>query len=236
MASFESVIQPNENGFRAAPGKLLSKGARKPLGDVTNSSKLPAKDKSSAKNFNTFRAQEMVQPNSKKGRKPFTDLTNSNKPRSKDQSSKKTCTKVLSGNEGQFRSCSLADEGFLHNHDECIKAQRQSMTMSMDHFLETVGLKRVSECPAVMSTPKIPQVSMALESELKTVMELDKLEIDMLEISSPPTPPALPKSPPSLKSPVSPFWSMDWKNLEFSPFKLKELGVSTEELVSYHET
>lgn len=218
MASFESVIQPNENGFRA-PGKLQSKGGRKPLGDVTNSSKLPAKDKSSAKNFNTFRVQEHVQPNNKKGRKPFADVTNSNKLCSKDQSSKKTCTKVLSGNEGQFDSCSLANEGFLHNHDECIKAQRQSMTMSMDHFLEIVGLKR--ECPALVSTTQIPQVSMALESELKTVMELDKLEIDMLDISSPPTPPA-PKSPPSLNSPVSPFWSMDWKNLEFSPFKLKD--------------
>jgi len=82
-----------------------------------------------------------MQP-TKKGRKPFADLTNWNKPCLKEQSSRKTCTEVPSVNEGQVHSCSLAEEGFLHNHDECIKAQGRSMTMSMDYLLETVGLKR----------------------------------------------------------------------------------------------
>lgn len=210
MASFDTIIRMNENAFRA-PEKMQSKAGRKPLGDVTNSSKPLPKDRSSAKNFNGFKAQEKVQP--KAGRKPLSDLTNSNKPRAKEKSSKKNCTEYLSAvNEEKVHSW-VPEEGFLHSHNECIKAQRQSMAMSMDYFLETVGLQRDSSVSVCTS-----QVSAKLE--LNTPMELDKLEIDMLDICCPATPPAS-KSPPTPKSPGSP-WNMDWKNLDFSPLKLKE--------------
>ena len=52
------------------------------------------------------------------------------------------------------------------------------------------------------------------------LLDLDKLELDMVD-SSPPTPPAL-KSPPTPKSPGSPFSIIDWKNLQLPPLRLKE--------------
>ena len=33
----------------------------------------------------------------------------------------------------------ICEEGFLHNHKECIKAQKKAM--DIDEFLKTVGLK-----------------------------------------------------------------------------------------------
>lgn len=215
MASFEPIIRMDENAYRA-PEKMQSKAGRKPLGDVTNSSKPLAKSKMSAKTFNVSKPQLKIQP-SKVGRKPLGDLTNSNKHCANEKSSKKNCTENLSAVHEEQVPSWILNEGFLHNHDECIKAQRQSTAMSMDHFLETVGLKKD---PSFSLFPELSEVAMAEKSELEIPWDLDKLELEMMDVS-PPTPPAL-KSPPTPESPGSPFSIIDWKNLELSPLKLKE--------------
>ena len=140
MASFEPIIRMDENAYRA-PEKMHSKAGRRPLGDVTNSSKPIAKNKSSAKTFNVSKPELKVQP-SKVGRKALSDLTNSNKQRANEKSSKKNCTENLSAVHEEQVPSWILNEGFLHNHDECIKAQKQARAMSMDYFLETVGLKK----------------------------------------------------------------------------------------------
>lgn len=212
MASFEPIIRINENAFRAhekiQPGPKVG---RKPLSDMTNSRKPLAKDKSSVKNISGFKAPEkVVQP--KVGRKPLGDLTNSKKPPAQEKSSKKNCIGNLSAavNKEQVHSLALG-EGFLHNHDECIKANRQSFTMSTDYFLETVALKRDST--SATTTSWLCQPLKASNLELEILMEIEEMEIGNLDLCAP-------LSSPTLKSPRSP--SMDFKNLEFSPLKLKE--------------
>lgn len=140
MASFEPIIRIDENSFRA-PEKFHPRKARKPLSDMSNSRNPLVKEKSLAKNFNVFKASEkLVQP--KVGRKPLGDLTNSSKPPAQEKTSKKNYIENRSAvNKDQGHSFA-AGEGFLHNHNDCIKAHQQSLTMSLDYFLETVALKR----------------------------------------------------------------------------------------------
>lgn len=138
MAYFEPLIRMDENVFRA-PEKMQPRGSRKPLSDMTNSRKPVAKDKSSMKNISGFKASEKGMAPPKAGRKPLGDLTNSNKPRAQEKSSKKNCVENVSVSVSHTFGLG---EGFLHNHDECIKANKQSLTMSMDYFLETIALKR----------------------------------------------------------------------------------------------
>ncbi|KAL9225332.1 hypothetical protein vseg_001273 [Gypsophila vaccaria] len=208
MASFDPIIRMNDNVFRG-PEKLKSKAGRKPLGDVTNSSKPLGNGKPSSKTFTGCKDPEKVQ--TKTVRKPLGDLTNSQRPRTQEKSSKKNCVDNVSAVNEREANNWIKEERFLHNHDECAKAQRQSTTMSMDYFLETVGLKKnFSASSQHTSQSHYPLV--ASDCELETVMELEEFEIDI----------CAPPSPPSPKAPGSPCWNIDWKNLNFSPVKLKD--------------
>ncbi|KAH9611059.1 hypothetical protein KSS87_018962 [Heliosperma pusillum] len=207
MASFDPIIRMNDNVFRG-PEKLKSKAGRKPLGDVTNSSKPLGKNKASAKTFNEFKGPEKVQ--AKVVRKPLGDLTNSQRPRAQEKLSKKNCVETVSAVSELKVYDWVKEERFLHNHDECVKAQRQATTMSTDYFLETVGLKKDSSS---LHTTMIRNMSTASDIESYTSMELEEFEIDICAPASPPTPKA-PGSPPC--------WNIDWKNLNFSPVKLKD--------------
>lgn len=145
MTSFDPIIRMDENAFRAHEKIHHPRVPRKPLTDMTNSRKPLATEKSSVKNFSGFKAPEKVVP--KVGRKPLGDLTNSKKLRAQEKSSKnKNCIENLpvaaaAVKKEQVHSFACG-EGFLHNHNDCIKANRQSLSMSMDYFLETVALKR----------------------------------------------------------------------------------------------
>ncbi|KAL9240477.1 hypothetical protein vseg_014691 [Gypsophila vaccaria] len=215
MASFDPIIRMNENVFRG-PDKMQSKAARKPLGDVTNSSKPVEKFKPSAKTFNGLKGPEKVQ--TKAARKPLGDLTNSQRPRAQEKSSKKDRVEAASAvNAQKGHNCWIKEEGFLHNHDECIKAQALSTTMSMDYFLETVGLKKDPSASS-LHTAQAPKVSVTPDHTLETPMELTEFDIDMTDLCCPST-------PPSPKAPGSPCWSIDWNDLNFSPVKLKESPV-----------
>lgn len=134
-------------------------GGRKPLRDLSNSSKpspTQASKKQNSKNFafsgevvtsskvpqdasnkkNSLKALFKVQTGS---RKPLSDISNSGKPNLQEASKKNQNMKLgVVEEENLCPSGGIVEEQFLHNHQECIKARNR--TMGMDQFLTTVGL------------------------------------------------------------------------------------------------
>ncbi|XP_076951705.1 uncharacterized protein LOC143625150 [Bidens hawaiensis] len=121
------------NGSIAQKNKGL--GGRKALNDISNSGKpsaLQPSRKHNNKNVILIGEDLIVSKkaaNPVGGRKALGDLTNSVKP---------SAQKQQQGFEENESSKAVAEEGFLHNHDECIKAQKKSMDLS--EFLKTIGL------------------------------------------------------------------------------------------------
>ncbi|KAL7003466.1 hypothetical protein U1Q18_004620 [Sarracenia purpurea var. burkii] len=134
-------------------------GGRRALNDISNSGR-PSVLETSKKNNSTnvisvdediglsklrsFRGKTKVSKGPEKlqagGRKALGDLTNSGKPHV-HQTSKKNLEKKLSAVvEENILPDDVAEERFLHNHQECIKAREKAMAMDMCYFLKTIGL------------------------------------------------------------------------------------------------
>lgn len=73
------------------------------------------------------------------GRKALSDLTNSGKPRVQQSSKDSCCNKLSAVVEEQILSHNVTEEQLLHNHQECIKAQRKGI--DIDYFLQSIGLE-----------------------------------------------------------------------------------------------
>jgi hypothetical protein len=71
------------------------------------------------------------------GRKPLSDISNSRKPETKKQSFNAKKLTVLT--EEPDQTSAIAEEKFLHNHQECIKPQTRAM--DINEFLQSIGLK-----------------------------------------------------------------------------------------------
>ncbi|TXG70983.1 hypothetical protein EZV62_005918 [Acer yangbiense] len=71
------------------------------------------------------------------GRKALSDISNSRKQQLNEAPKKNLSTKVSVVAEKDLDA--ICEEGFLHNHEECIKAPKKAM--DIDEFLKTVGLK-----------------------------------------------------------------------------------------------
>lgn len=72
-------------------------------------------------------------------RKALSDISNSGKVRLNEAPKKNLRMKLSAVAEEQLHHpIAIADEQFLHNHHECIKAQTKAM--DMDGFLKTIGL------------------------------------------------------------------------------------------------
>ncbi|KAJ7974156.1 neuron navigator 1-like [Quillaja saponaria] len=135
-------------------------GGRKPLSDLSNSGKpsmnqapkqfgsknftfikeenATAKIRNDAtRNRSVTKASEKSQTNN---RKALSDISNSGKAHVQ-HSRKKHGTKLNDFTEEPLQLSAIAEEQFLHNHQECIKAQ--SKTMDKEQFLKTVGLDKV---------------------------------------------------------------------------------------------
>ncbi|XP_059311156.1 uncharacterized protein LOC132062640 isoform X2 [Lycium ferocissimum] len=127
---YDGASLVGKNGISKAQKKGGGLGGRKALNDISNSAKPSAlqtskknnsanvisigKDDASRNKISAGRKDNYSKGVEKKGgRKALGDLTNSNK-------------------------SSLPEEKFLHNHQDCIKAQRKAMDMSC--FLKEVGL------------------------------------------------------------------------------------------------
>ncbi|GAB4826324.1 hypothetical protein Ancab_009189 [Ancistrocladus abbreviatus] len=202
-----NVLQAHRKGTLVE--KIEKTRTRKPLQELNrnNSENLVSIEGDTGKS----KAKTIAQKTLNGARKPLGDLTNSNKPRLKSSSSENVTGKLFCQNTQEMQpNSAMEEECYLHDHNECIKAQRH--TMGFDYFLEIVGLRK--DCSVAVVTPQlVPIVSSTLK--LETPMKYRELdETMMIEAGS--------ESPP-LSPPISsPTWKMDLKNLEFSSLKLKE--------------
>lgn len=135
-------------------------GARKPLSDLSNSEKhvlnqAPKKQTSKKVTFidEHSGASKMRNDTNKKtsisrasaklqtgSRKALSDISNSGKAHLNGEAINKNLNLKLGvvAEEPLHHVSAIAEERFLHNHQECIKAQTKSM--DLDEFLKTVGL------------------------------------------------------------------------------------------------
>ncbi|XP_019177931.1 PREDICTED: uncharacterized protein LOC109173125 [Ipomoea nil] len=165
----------------------------------TNSSKIPigaddlnTKFGTGGKLSTTSRAKKQVG-----GRTALGDLTNSSKLSVHQQVPKKGYREKI--------SVDPVEEGYLHNHQECIKEQRK--VMGMDCFHKEVGLSNVSSMPLLLTPRAYPPPSLQ-PKKLRTPLKL--IEIEEVAMS----PMSLMSSTPRVcKLPMSPISSpcmIDW--------------------------
>eukprot|EP00258_Populus_trichocarpa_P029212 XP_024445231.1 uncharacterized protein LOC18107389 [Populus trichocarpa] len=173
---------------------------RKPLGDLSNSMKtdVPRIPRDASKTKSISKASGKVQT---AGRRPLSDISNSRKPETKKKSFNANLS-VLT--EEPDRTSAIAEEKFLHNHEECIKAQTR--VMDIDEFLQAIGLNDdfskklgISRSPPPTITMKSPRRPLQLEAMTEQFHE-DKSWEYKLDSSSP------------FRTPISPKQYMDWKD------------------------
>ncbi|XWS22170.1 hypothetical protein CRYUN_Cryun29cG0011700 [Craigia yunnanensis] len=136
-------------------------GGRKPLSDLSNSvnptPNQTSKKESVSKQVKETGASKFTHDSSKKksvskasekvqagGRKALSDISNSSKPCLQETSKKNQTAKLTILAEGPSQPKDIAEEGFLHNHEECIKAQK--IAISTNEFLRILGLDGKQSC------------------------------------------------------------------------------------------
>ncbi|KAG6743103.1 hypothetical protein NC652_038449 [Populus alba x Populus x berolinensis] len=171
---------------------------RKPLGDLSNSMKTdaPRIPRDASKTKSISKASGKVQA---AGRKPLSDISNSRKPETKKKSFN---AKLSVLTEEPDRTSAIAEEKFLHNHEECIQAQTRAM--DIDEFLQSIGLNDdfskklgISCSPPPTITMKSPPRPLQLEAMTEQLHE-DRSWEYKLDSSSP------------FRTPISPKQYMDW--------------------------
>ncbi|KAH6770899.1 hypothetical protein C2S52_015702 [Perilla frutescens var. hirtella] len=200
-------------------------GGRKALNDISNSRKPSGfhsvkkdnpinvisidKDPSGVKG----KSSKVPEKGKVGGRKALSDLTNSVKPRPKQAPS--LGRKLNAVAEEKFPSC-LTEERFLHNHQECIKAQM--MTVDKDYFLKSVGLGNGNDIAVQPSARMaLPLSSKKLGSKIKHSKMEELLEHDgVIELPGCFSPAC--RSPQSPKAP--PY--MSWEEDSFSDLMMIE--------------
>ncbi|KAA8539949.1 hypothetical protein F0562_026641 [Nyssa sinensis] len=217
-------------------------GGRRALNDISNSGKpssLQASKKHNSRNvisvgedigacksifaiggkINVSKTPEKVQAG---GRKALSDLTNSGKPHVHQAAPKKSLNKKLSAvAEEQTLPNAIAEEQFLHNHQECIKAQRKAM--DMDYFLKTIGLDK--DITMQLASPWVSPLSRKMKPESPSrCLEMEEMSELLIEDHYPRCRktelPGEQDTP--CGSPKSPKPSMPWKDYNFSNFMLME--------------
>lgn len=215
-------------------------GGRKALNDISNSGKPSALQASKKHNLlnvipvgkddiggskntlavggkaNLTKGSEKV-----KGRKALSDLTNSVKP-SAHHLSKKDQEKKLNVTAEESIPSSIKEEGFLHNHQECITAQRKGM--NFEYFLESVGLGNplVLLQPLNLKKPESPVKHLEMDEEIPIPVSPQNGKAQFPDYSLP-----LYESPKSIKCSAYEFWKdeenlTDLKLIESPPPKLQK--------------
>lgn len=133
-------------------------GGRKPLGDLSNSVNLTLNQSLKKQNSNIFADSVIAASKSKiridgsekksfseapeklqtSGRKALSDISNWEKPHLHEAPKKHLNAKLSIVTEED--ASDIAGEGFLHNHQECVKVQAKAM--DIDEILRTVGLDK----------------------------------------------------------------------------------------------
>ncbi|MBA0628598.1 hypothetical protein Godav_023302 [Gossypium davidsonii] len=190
-----------------APRKA-STGGRKPLGDLSNSVNPTAKQISKKENSKiiTFTEKETVAfklPNdsSRKKSKPHLQGT------SKNQTAKLCIPEDIS------------EEGFLHNHEECIKAQKRAI--STNEFLRILGLDDFCKHSA---SAKQHSLSNKMEpTSPSRYAKMNEITAMLIEELSPPKHKLSRKLDSCPASPEAPDHYMQWDDPKYIPsFKLIE--------------
>ncbi|KAL7107077.1 hypothetical protein ACP275_06G031400 [Erythranthe tilingii] len=178
-------------------------GGRKALNDISNSrnpSMIHSKKKDNPTNAipvekdSRVKFSKVTEKGKIGGRKALTDLTNAVKPR--------VVRKLDTVAEENIPS-SVVEERFLHNHQECIKAQMKAL--DIDHFLNSVGLN--NDMPIRLSDKKVLRSSssrkqLEMEEILEKPFEDRCKKTEVRTCCSPP------------KSPKPPY--MNWEDENFS--------------------
>ncbi|RAL53754.1 hypothetical protein DM860_015482 [Cuscuta australis] len=186
-------------------------GSRRALNDISNSTKPCALLQASKKaNPSTVLVEKNVGVSKTKkrvgGRRALGDLTNSSKQYAQQVPPKKDY------NEEEELFC-VAEEGFMHNHDKCIK--EQMMAMDMGCFLKEAGLANDSSNQFLMTPHAYPP------SLRRTKLKSAVKDLEMEELPELPVP--LNHSPVLLRSPMSPkAQCVNWKDDSFPAFSLIE--------------
>ncbi|KHG22291.1 Translational activator gcn1 [Gossypium arboreum] len=208
-----------------------STGGRKPLGDLSNSVNPTAKQTSkkesskiisfteketiafklpndSSKKKSVPKASEKVQAS---GRKALSDISNSGKPHLQGTSKNQTAKLCIPED--------IAEEGFLHNHEECIKAQKRAI--STNEFLRILGLddfcKRSASAKQHSLSNKMEPTSPSRDAKMNEITAM------LIEELSPPKHKLSRKLDSCPASPEAPDHYMQWDDPKYIPsFKLIE--------------
>ncbi|GLT37665.1 hypothetical protein SLA2020_119690 [Shorea laevis] len=235
---FNGASAGGKTNVSKAPRKGGLSG-RKPLGDLSNSVKATPYQATKIQKSNVYSFTEkeigasgISQGASKKksipkvsekvqkstGRKALSDISNSSKLHLHEASKKNQTAKLSTVSEEQSPHCSIADESFLHDHQECIKAQ--SKDIGMAEFLHIVGLdndfsKQTAAARTLPVSNKMKSKSQPRYLELEEVADL------LIESQSPLKEDKL-DSPPA-KTPKLMNHHKGWNGDDYTPsFKLLE--------------
>lgn len=167
---------------------------RKPLSDLSNSvnpapNHTSKKEKSVSKLTRDSSKKKSVSKTSEKvqagGRKALSDISNSGKPHIQEISKKNPTSKLTILAEDP-------KEGFLHNHEECIKAQKRDI--STNDFLRTLGLDDF--WPASTKEPHMSKKMMPV-SPSRNFEAVEMTELLIQDLSPPKRSRKLDAAPPS---------------------------------------
>ncbi|KAJ8773208.1 hypothetical protein K2173_028385 [Erythroxylum novogranatense] len=220
MASLVGVQDDASVGFKTNVSNAPRKGGfggRTPLGDLSNSMKPPLSQISKKQISNIFSSSDKEKPSaslvapdaSKKRnskatgkartvRKALSDISNSGKPLLKEAPKGNYQAKLSVLPEEPQPPGSISEEGFLHNHQECMKHTR---AMDIDEFLFIVGLNK--DYSMQLATPRAspPSTHLKVQSPGRLNMEL-KEEMISEELIDYPSSKLDSSAPPSPISPI----------------------------------
>ncbi|KAF5731156.1 hypothetical protein HS088_TW19G00761 [Tripterygium wilfordii] len=242
-------LNTHYNGASAGGKTTISKGVkkgglggRKPLGDLSNSVKPFLNPASKKQNSNIFsfteeetgvskitfeasnkksisKAGDKVQTGGR--RKVLSDISNSGKPSLNEASKKNQGTKLnVVVAEDKIHPSAIAEEGFLHDHNECIKAQTRAM--DMDEFLKILGLNNDLVLSKQLETPlATPHLSNLKIGSPTRQMELDEMDEPIAETDISWKHESLSDlNSPTCQTPRSPNAHMNWTENKSINFKL----------------
>ncbi|XP_024027575.1 uncharacterized protein LOC21397396 isoform X1 [Morus notabilis] len=206
-------------------------GGRKPLGEISNSTNIAptqASKKQNSKNFGFIKEVTREESNRKsiaktsdkvqtRSRKALSDISNSGKAHLHEASKNNLSLKLSAVEEEHlFPSC-IAEEQFLHDHQECIKAKTKPM--DVEQFLVSIGLTNGSS--QQVESPRVPPVKLSKMMPQNPLSTLEPEEItehliedDLWKMKM---------NSPTCRSPKSPIYSSAfWKDCDSINFKLMD--------------
>ncbi|CAN0890853.1 hypothetical protein LINGRAHAP2_LOCUS16661 [Linum grandiflorum] len=194
-----NVVQENVWGKPDAPRSCRKAfGGRKPLGDVSNSA-IPASVNQTSKKP----PAGVVAAAKASGRKVLFDISNSAKFQKGNEATVVKGKLSVVSEEPSVVACGIAEEGFLHDHDKCIKAQTRGMDAA--EFMKIITME--DDFPIRLRSPRASAMNNGFEPEspekYKLSMEEGSWDFEL-------SPAGKLDSSPSWSPPSSPDSGLSW--------------------------